>query len=302
MEIPAAPDKKSTMYPDQIPIGRFSAITRLSIKALRYYDERGLLVPKVKDPVTGFRYYTVDQISRGVNITTLLFLGFTIEEIRQLLDAMETGDSEKFGLIRSFRLDETTREIENLKRRTGLLGQCRPDALIPLSMTEPKIKTTFPVRVVSKSGRGPIQVVIHNLSRELLEAVQSPENQRNQVKITGPFMTIYPTGEHDISNILVERALPVSGRVVVFDREMEVKTLTESQVMSLVHKGPYESLHIAYAHLLAEMAKEGFEAVPPFIEIYLNNPVDTPPEEYMTEIQATIHLSEAVPRSNRMPR
>ena len=33
-----------------IPIGRFSRMTRLSIKALRHYDELGLLVPAVVDP------------------------------------------------------------------------------------------------------------------------------------------------------------------------------------------------------------------------------------------------------------
>ena len=32
-----------------VPIGRFSKMTRLSVKALRHYDELGLLVPAVVD-------------------------------------------------------------------------------------------------------------------------------------------------------------------------------------------------------------------------------------------------------------
>ena len=52
------------MTVDQIPIGRFSVVTSLSLKALRYYDEKGILVPKAKDPFTGYRYYTGDQIAR----------------------------------------------------------------------------------------------------------------------------------------------------------------------------------------------------------------------------------------------
>jgi DNA-binding transcriptional MerR regulator len=68
------------MTVDQIPIGRFSVVTRLSLKALRYYDEKGILVPKAKDPFTGYRYYTGDQIAVGVKISTLTGLGFSLEE------------------------------------------------------------------------------------------------------------------------------------------------------------------------------------------------------------------------------
>jgi hypothetical protein len=51
------------MAEDQIPIGRFSLITRFSRKALRLYDDRGLLVPGTKDVCTGYRYYTTARIA-----------------------------------------------------------------------------------------------------------------------------------------------------------------------------------------------------------------------------------------------
>jgi len=276
------------MVPDQIPIGRFSTITRLSIKALRYYHEKGLLVPEEKDAITGFRYYTTPQIARGITIKTLVSLGFSLDEVRQLLDALDTGDIAAFEQIHSSRLAKTGREIEALEQRKRLLMQCRPDALTPQTLSNPVIKTTEPVRVVSKTARGPIALTIHNLSQELLNAIQSPENRRNQVKISGPFMTIYPTDDHDINSIIVERALPVTGRVVITDPEMVVKILHESRVISLVHKGPYESLYVAYARLLAFAEEQGLKPTTPFIEVYLNNPVDIRPEEYMTEIQVTI--------------
>ena len=56
---------------DQIPIGKFSFMTRLSQKALRLYDRKGLLVPEAKDPFTGYRYYTVSQLEKGMKIKTL---------------------------------------------------------------------------------------------------------------------------------------------------------------------------------------------------------------------------------------
>jgi DNA-binding transcriptional MerR regulator len=50
------------MTAERIPIGTFSRVTRLSQRALRLYDERGLLVPALKDVCTGYRSYTVEQI------------------------------------------------------------------------------------------------------------------------------------------------------------------------------------------------------------------------------------------------
>src|ERR1022692_3054727 len=49
----------------------FSAVTGLSVKALRLYDERGLLVPARADPVTGYRRYAEDQIAAAGRIALL---------------------------------------------------------------------------------------------------------------------------------------------------------------------------------------------------------------------------------------
>ena len=45
-------------------IGDFSKFSRVSVKALRYYDEIGLLKPVKVDQLTGYRYYSVEQIPR----------------------------------------------------------------------------------------------------------------------------------------------------------------------------------------------------------------------------------------------
>ena len=38
-------------------IGEFSIISRLSVKALRYYHDEGILIPDYIDDETGYRYY-----------------------------------------------------------------------------------------------------------------------------------------------------------------------------------------------------------------------------------------------------
>ena len=44
-----------------MPIGRFARLTGLTVKALRHYDEVGLLRPAAVDPDTGYRSYAPDQ-------------------------------------------------------------------------------------------------------------------------------------------------------------------------------------------------------------------------------------------------
>jgi len=69
-----------------IKIGDFSRISRVPVKTLRYYDEVGLLKPVEVDRFTGYRYYSLDQLSRLNRILALKDLGFSLEQIAQLLD------------------------------------------------------------------------------------------------------------------------------------------------------------------------------------------------------------------------
>lgn len=46
-------------------IGAFARRSRLSLKALRPYDEMGLLTPRPVDPDNGYRYYVDEQGSRA---------------------------------------------------------------------------------------------------------------------------------------------------------------------------------------------------------------------------------------------
>lgn len=70
-----------------MPIGRFSRLTGLGVKALRNYDEVGLLVPAAVDDETGYRFYSPDQVDRAETIRLLRRLDMPLEEIRSTLAA-----------------------------------------------------------------------------------------------------------------------------------------------------------------------------------------------------------------------
>ena len=86
-------------------IGEFSRLTQVSIRMLRYYDETGLLHPAQVDPFTGYRSYSVEQMQRLHRIVLLRDLGFSIVEMRELLDGWNDETLTR-------RLEEKRREAE----------------------------------------------------------------------------------------------------------------------------------------------------------------------------------------------
>jgi DNA-binding transcriptional MerR regulator len=86
-----------------MPIGRFSRQTGLSVKALRHYDELGLLRPAAVDPDTGYRLYATGQVERAEAIRLLRRLEVPLDDIATLL---ASGDP---ATVRSVLLDHQRR-------------------------------------------------------------------------------------------------------------------------------------------------------------------------------------------------
>lgn len=66
-------------------IGAFSRRTRLLLKALRIYDESGLLRPVLVDPHTGYRYYSEDQAELARLIGLLRTLEMPLARIAEVV-------------------------------------------------------------------------------------------------------------------------------------------------------------------------------------------------------------------------
>ncbi len=69
-----------------VTIGEFARLTRLSPKALRLYDELGLLPPARVDPDSGYRLYEAGQLERARLVASLRQIGVPLTEIKPMLD------------------------------------------------------------------------------------------------------------------------------------------------------------------------------------------------------------------------
>lgn len=271
---------------DKIPISRFSLMTRLSQKALRLYDRKGLLEAAAKNPFTGYRYYTIPQIERGIRIKNLARLGFGLDEIATFLDAEERSERDVLEALRHQKRTELGAELERLENvKEALSSTDRMLDVLNMKVPEPAIKDIPETRIVSKREKGSYETTVGKLAGELMDVVFNPDNQRNNVRITGPIMMLCHDEEYRETDADIGVAVPISGRITVDEPSIEIKTLPGVRAISVVHKGPYRNIDKAYAAVLQFAAEKGLALALPYRELYLNDPNEVPEEELMTEIQ-----------------
>jgi DNA-binding transcriptional MerR regulator len=117
-------------------IGEFARRSRLPASTLRYYHERGLLVPARVDAVTGYRYYGHEQLGIAAVVHRLRGIGVAPETIGAIVD----GGADPATMI----------EIE--RRRIEAEIAQRTDALARLARLERQL-TAPPTYTVTVEDR-----------------------------------------------------------------------------------------------------------------------------------------------------
>ena len=102
----------------RLKIGEFSRLMQVTVKTLRHYELKELLIPNEVDEWTGYRYYSIDQMQKLNSIRHLQRLGFTLEEIRDLYD--EESHDPSVGQL-SEKIEETERQLQLLMTRRNQL-------------------------------------------------------------------------------------------------------------------------------------------------------------------------------------
>ncbi|WP_204116496.1 MerR family transcriptional regulator [Streptomyces sp. CS014] len=104
-------------------IGEVAARTELSLRTIRHYEESGLVVPSARSR-GGFRLYTETDVARLMVIRRMKPLGFTLDQMRDLLDATDRLDAdaaldadERETLLERVRAyqQEAAEQVENLR-------------------------------------------------------------------------------------------------------------------------------------------------------------------------------------------
>jgi serine/threonine protein phosphatase PrpC len=130
----------------RLTIGTFARATRLSPKALRLYDELGLLRPATVDASSGYRYYAPAQVEQARLIAWLRRLGMPLVRIQRVC---ELAADEAAIEVAAFR-DELVAETAARARLATLLVD-------HLSRREVTMNETLAVRYAARSDIGPVR-------------------------------------------------------------------------------------------------------------------------------------------------
>ena len=129
-----------------LTIGEFARLARLSQKALRLYDELGLLRPFRVDEWTGYRYYAPSQLERARLVAWLRRLGMPLAQIGPVLDV---PPAEAAALVTAFLRLTEAEFAERQRLAQFLISYLREGAT---AMPEP-IQLTIRYAAASDIGR-----------------------------------------------------------------------------------------------------------------------------------------------------
>lgn len=263
-------------------IGEFSRITSLSIKSLRLYHEKEILVPSEVDQFTGYRYYNETNIEFARTIKILREYDFSLAEIKEIIDEFNDESEILEQLIKkkneiekkiarykdiSVSIDSIIKKERENKMRTENEFEIEEKEIETMLIAAYRMKGKY-----SDVGKG-FGVLAKNFGRE----------------INGKAMNLYYDGDYKEDDADFEPCFPIrKGK----DTEgISVRELKGGKCVSLIHKGPYELLGESYRKIFNYISTKGYKAVIPSREVYIKGPgmiFKGNPNNYLTEIQIFI--------------
>jgi len=263
-------------------IGDFSRLSRISVKALRYYDEIGLLKPVKVDQLTGYRYYSADQLPRLNYIASLKNMGLSLDEIAKLINnSLTPRQTQDILILKKAELQQRVNEERGrLEQVEKLLKQIEKEGIMP----DYKIivKKVEPQLVASVRDVLPTYGDVGRLYEEIFEYL----GRKMVFKPAGPVMTIGYDNEYKESDVDVEAAVPISKKVAGQGRVKIYELPGLEQAACTVHKGRYEDIGQAYNALMAWIESNGYQISDSNRELYFTDPTKVKdPAENVTEIQ-----------------
>jgi DNA-binding transcriptional MerR regulator len=267
---------------EELTIGRFSRLSGLSVKALRHYDDIGLLEPARVDDSSGYRYYTLAQARDAEAIRRLRGLDVPLDEVRSLLRADDAMLREHLAVHRA-RLEgkavETRRILDELDRLIAGKERLVPRADDVRIRFEMKIAQTPERRVGLVRNRVRMDDMQQVVPQEIDRAAHAVGMQH-----TGPPFLRCPFPDPD-GFIDTETGWPIADDQQV-QPPGEVATYPSVRALVYKHVGPYGELHTAYRLMTEVMERNGLTAANAPIEWYETNPEEVPdPNDYVTIIE-----------------
>lgn len=137
-------------------VGEFSRLARVSRRLLRYYDEINLLKPAHTDRLTGYRYYSAEQIPRLNRILALKDLGLSLDQIERFLnDQISTDEMQGMLLLKKAEIEQQVQaelqRIRNIEARLEFLRSAEADVSFDVVLKQIPAQPVLSMRATVES-------------------------------------------------------------------------------------------------------------------------------------------------------
>ncbi len=268
----------------KLKIGEFSQLMQVTVKTLRHYEQKGLLLPETVDEWTGYRYYSIDQMQKLQAIRDLQNLGFSLDEIKDLFD-----DNSHIPSIRQLteKIKETEAQLRLLIARRNRLLEWRNSRKEMKTMEKFSIQSLPEIIVASHREVLPDYAAIGPMCIGKI----GPEMQRLGCKCPSPgyCFTVEHDREYKPTDVDIEYCEQVEemgedSAIIQFKRLPAVP-----KALCMKHVGPYERFYESFIEAFRYIEEKGYKPVGQHRTCYVDgawNQQD--PEKWLSIIQIPI--------------
>ena len=274
-------------------IGDAAALSAVSVKTLRYYDQIGLVVAE-KNQETGYRYYRKEQLLQIQLVKRLKELHFALDEIQEFLSGKNIDTLEKSLQLKLEKIETQIESLhvqhsdamfflDRLRQGKNILTAMNPDispeefSAGALGVEQIPAKSVLSIRRIMEDYKN--EEINIDRWGELLELVR-----KAKAIPVGPITVTYHNAmlEHFYTNVCdYEVQIEVMGG----ENSPNYKQIDSFPAVTTVHVGNYENLIKPYLSAMKWATDNGYKIKGPMSDMFIVSPIDTRDEnEYLTKI------------------
>jgi DNA-binding transcriptional MerR regulator len=259
-----------------LSIGEFSRVTQLTIKALRLYHEKGILVPDFIDESSGYRYYGARGVEKALVVRNLKEMGFSLDEIRDILE--ECRDDREIIA----RVEKKLREVE---QSIGQFRSMKENLSLFLQSSEGhRMKYSEGIELEDIPDMLVCGLRFKGKYSEVGQRIGMLFRKCGRQARDRPF-SLYYDGEFKEEDADIEVCVEVKKKVAA--EGIDCRKLKGGKAVAAIHRGPYETIGKSYQKLFEHCAQKHLAPLFPTREQYLKSPgfiFKGNPKKYLTKL------------------
>jgi DNA-binding transcriptional MerR regulator len=258
-----------------VSIGDFSRMTHLSIKALRFYHDQGLLEPARIDPDTGYRFYDPAQVPVAQVIRRFRDLGMPLDQVRAVLQApdLETRTQAIVSHLTAMEAKLAEMQMSVASLRALLEG--------PPGLAAVQFRSIPAARVLAVRERVTAERAFA-WGADAFEEIYG-RIARAGLAPAGPAGALFPAGFFELEEAELTAFVPVDPPSRL-DGRVRSLTIPGVEAAVMVHAGPLGDSDQTYGALGAVVAERAIGVDAPIREYYLVPFSEPDPSSHRTEI------------------